>query len=159
MEIVEKISQILVEKFNLDEAFNDCFIVEIELKPNNNLFVYMDCDGALDFAKCQKISRYLESHLDTNGWLTDKYVLEVSSPGLMRPFKYPRQYIKNIGREINVTLLDKTSKAGLLKLADEEKITLEYEAVILEGKKKKKVTQTTEINYSEIEKTLVKITF
>jgi ribosome maturation factor RimP len=159
MELVDKIAQILVEKFNTDEAFNDCFIVEIELKPGNNLFVYMDCDGALDFAKCQRISRYLESHLDANGWLTDKYVLEVSSPGLMRPFKFPRQYVKNIGRVVNVTLLDTTSKTGLLKLADEEKITIEYEAIILDGKKKKKVMQATEINYSDISKTLVKISF
>jgi ribosome maturation factor RimP len=159
MELTEKIAQILEEKFSLDETFNDCFIVEIELKPGNNLFVYMDCDGALDFAKCQRISRYLESHLDANGWLTDKYVLEVSSPGLMRPFKFTRQYIKNIGREVTVTLLDKTTQSGLLKLADEEKITLEFEAIILEGKKKKKVMQTTDFFYPNILKTLVKIIF
>jgi len=86
MEITERIAQLLEEKYSTDEAFADCFNVEIELKPGQKLYVFADSDTGMTFEKCQKLSRFLESHLDTNGWLGDKYLLEVSSPGIGRPF-------------------------------------------------------------------------
>ena len=159
MEITERIAQLLEEKYAADEAFADCFTVDIELKPGQKLSVFADSDSGMTFEKCQKISRYLESFLDAHGWLGDKYVLEVSSPGVGRPLKFPRQYRNNTGRTVTVTLTDKTQHTGTLKTADDNQIVLSQTTVEKEGKKKKEVVVETLIPYEKIEKTIVKIKF
>ena len=159
MELTEKIGQLLEEKYTTEEAYADCYTVEIELKPGNKLNVFIDCDSGMTFEKCKRLSRYLESHIDTNGWLGEKYVLEVSSPGIGRPLRFTRQYLKNIGRNLEVTLADKTKVEGLMKSADDQKIVLTYEVVEKEGKKKIKKQVETEITYEQIEKAIVQIAF
>ena len=160
MELIERINQLLEEKYSTDEAFNDCFTVELELKPNQRLYVFADSDSGFSFEKCQKLSRYLESHLDTNGWLGEKYLLEVSSPGIERPLKFPRQYKNNIGRTLAVTLLDKTTQhTGAIQAADEEKVVLVHTVIERDGKKKKEVVVETPIPYDQIEKALIKLGF
>lgn len=157
MELTERIAQLLTDKYATDEMFADCFTVEIELKPGNNLNVFADSDSGMTFEKCQKLSRFLEHLIDENGWLGEKYVLEVSSPGITRPLKFTRQYIKNVGRNFEVTLTDKTVVAGLLKSADDDKIVVTFEVVEKDGKKKIKKQVESEIPYSNIEKAVVKI--
>ena len=159
MEITERISNLLEEKYATDEAFADCFTVDVELKPGQKLFVFADSDSGLTFEKCQKLSRYLESHLDTNAWLGDKYLLEVSSPGIGRPFKFLRQYLNNAGRNVEVTLKDKTRQTGLLKTADETQVVLFQKVIEKEGNKKKEVEVETAIPFEQIEKTIVKLAF
>lgn len=159
MEVTERIEQLLDAKYAGDEQFADCFTVEVELKPGNKLNVFLDSDSGLTMDKCQKISRYLESHLDAHGWLGDKYTLEVSSPGLSRPFKFPRQYRNNLGRMVVVTLLDKSQRSGILKAADDQQITLLETIVEKEGKKKKQIDVETLIPFDQIEKTIVKPVF
>jgi ribosome maturation factor RimP len=159
MEVSARIAQLLEEKYATDEAFNDCFTVDIELKPGNRLFVFADSDSGMSFEKCQKISRYLEQFLDANGWLGDKYVLEVSSPGIGRPLKFLRQYRNNIGRNLLVTLLDKTQQEGTLSAAEESQITLKQTVIEREGKKKKEVEVETAIPFEKIEKAVVKLPF
>ncbi len=159
MELTERIAALLDEKYTSDEMFADCFTVEIELKPGNRLNVFMDSDTGLSFERCQKMSRFLESHLDVNGWLTEKYVLEVSSPGIGRPLKFVRQFVKNIGRTVTVTLLDKTQKTGILLAVDDEKITIEYQVKEKIGKKNVVSTVLDVIPFEKIEKTVVKIVF
>ena len=159
MELTERIAQLLDEKYATDEAFADCFTVEIDLKPGNKLFVFADSDSGMTFEKCQKLSRYLEEHLDTNNWLGDKYLLEVSSPGVTRPLQFARQYPRNIGRTLDVTLKDKTKQVGVLTAADETQIVLSQEVIELDGKKKKKVQVETPILLENIEKALVKLAF
>lgn len=159
MEVTERIARLLEEKYATDEHFADCFTVDIELKPGQKLYVFADSDSGMTFEKCQKISRHLESHLDANGWLGDKYLLEVSSPGLGRPFKFLRQYRNNLGRDVEVTLKDKTRQTGLLKAADETQVVILQKVVEREGNKKKEVEKETAIPLEQIEKTIVKLAF
>jgi ribosome maturation factor RimP len=159
MELTERIAQLLEDKYASDEAFVDCFTVEIELKPNQRLYVFADSDSGMTFEKCQKLSRYLESHIDENGWLGEKYVLEVSSPGIARPLKFQRQYARNIGRTLEVTLADKAKLNGRLLSVNDQHIVLTNEVVEKEGKKKIKKTVETPIPFDQIEKAVVKIEF
>jgi ribosome maturation factor RimP len=159
MELTERIAHLLEEKYTTDEAFADCFTVEIALKPGNKLYVFADSDSGLTFEKCQRLSRYLESFLDENGWLGEKYLLEVSSPGIGRPFVFVRQYKNNIGRNLEVVLKDKTRHTGVLSAADDEKMTLSFETVEKEGKKKIKTQVNLPIPYDQIEKAVVKLAF
>lgn len=159
MELTERIARLLDDKFAEDEAFADCFTVEIELKPGNRLNVFLDSDSGMTFEKCQKISRYLESFLDTNDWLGNKYVLEVSSPGIGRPLKFLRQYRNNIGRTVEVTLKEGGREKGQLREADETRVVLLQKVTEKQGKKKKEVEIEKPIAFDQIEKTVIKAVF
>lgn len=160
MDLTEQITQLLEEKYSTDEDFADCFTVDIELKPGQKLNVFADCDSGMTFEKCKKLSRYLESFIDTHGWLGEKYTLEVSSPGISRPLKFVRQYQKNIGRQLEVTQTDKNRLVGLLKTVTDTHIVLSYTVIERDEKKKKKeVEMEAIIPYEQIEKALIKISF
>ncbi|MFN0215931.1 MAG: ribosome maturation factor RimP [Saprospiraceae bacterium] len=159
MELTERIGQLLEEKYRSDEMFADCYTVEIELKPGNKLFIYADCDSGLSLLKCQKLSRHVEHQLDENGWLGETYGIEVSSPGIERPLKFPRQFAKNAGRMLAVKCVDNTEHLATLKSADEAQIVLTQIVVERDGKKKIKKEVETIIPYDQIEKATVKLPF
>ncbi len=160
MELTERIALLLTDKFAEDEAFADCFTVDIELTPSKKLSVFIDSDSGFSFEKCQKISRHLESHIDTNGWLGEKYILEVSSPGIGRPLKFPRQYKNNIGRNLVVTMKEQELPvSGAILSADEQQVILVNTIIEREGKKKKEVVVETPIPYEQIVKAVIKLGF
>lgn len=156
--IEHKIKELLTEKFN-EEDFQDCFLVEIKAHQNKKVEVFVDSDSSLTLDKCRQLSRFLEKHIDEQGWLGEKYTLEVSSPGIGRPLQFQRQYTKNIGRKVEVKLLDGETKSGQLVAADDQAITIEEKLRIKEGKKKKTVVQQTVILFPDIKETKVKISF
>ena len=158
--VEQKIADLLTDKFT-EIDFADFFIVEIKLHPNNKLEVFIDSDSSLPLSKCQKISRYLENHIDEQQWLGEKYVLEVSSPGISRPLTLVRQYKKNIGRKLAIKFLEdgKKKTEGILVDANETACFIEEKIVKKEGKKKKRLTITTEIPYDSIRKAVIKPLF
>lgn len=157
MPVKEQILNLLKQKFE-EEEFNDCFLVELNHN-NAKLEVFVDSDSFINFEKCRKISRYLEKEIDENGWLGEKYILEVSSPGLSRSLVFKRQYIKNIGRNLEVKQKDDTKISGALIKVEEDKIFLEENVWIKEGNKKVDKILTHEIPLESIEKAFVKISF
>ena len=156
--IERKITELLSEKFT-EEDFQDCFLVEIKAHQNKKIEVFVDSDSSLTLDKCRRLSRFLEKHIDEQGWLGEKYTLEVSSPGIGRPLQFLRQYTKNIGRKVDIELLDGETRTGQLISADETSVTIEEKLQIREGKKKKTVIQQTALPLSDIKKTKVKISF
>lgn len=156
--IEEKIEALLNEKFQ-EEEFADCFLIEIKMNKGNWLEVFVDSDSGMDFTKCQRLSRYLEQHIDENNWLGEKYTLEVSSPGIGRPLVFARQYPRNLGRTLEVTLQDGSLKEGTLKTVNPESIILEWEHKYKEGKKTIKEMVQAVIPYAHIQKAVVKISF
>ncbi|MEL7117871.1 MAG: hypothetical protein AAFO07_00465 [Bacteroidota bacterium] len=158
MEIENTIAELLEEKYK-EEEFADCFTVEVKHHANNKLEVFVESDSGMTFKKCSRLSRYLESYLDTEGWLGEKYTLEVSSPGVGRPLIHWRQYPLNIGRKVEVSMLEGADKEGILVAVDDKSITLEEKVRIKEGKKKKTELIKTVIPIDHIKKTIVKVSF
>jgi ribosome maturation factor RimP len=160
MNIVENIEKLLQTKFEEPE-FQDCFLIEINLSGKNTLEVFVDGDAGIDLLRCRALSRYLESFIDEHQWLGEEYTLEVSSPGVGRPLKFARQYARNIGRSLEVTLLDDSVTEGELQevRGENEIIVLTQEIKVKEGKKNVKQTLETEIPISGIKQAIVKINF
>ncbi len=153
-----KIEALVLEKFE-EEGWKDCFIVEIKHDSTNKLSVFIDSDSSMSFDKCRKVSRHIEAVLDEELWMGEKYTLEVSSPGVGRPLKLPRQYVKNIGRNLAIRLTDDKKDEGELKSVEENGITIEKQVVIKEGKKKRKEMVSVAIAFEEIAEAKVKISF
>lgn len=159
--MIEEKTRDLLEKKYEEADYQDCFTVEVKYNTaNKKLQVFVDSDSGMTFRKCQRISRYLESFIDEENWLGEKYTLEVSSPGVDRPLLLPRQYRKNLGRRLEVDIKEekKTQKGELIK-ADDEKIILAFQKTRKQGKKKIKEDVELEIPYDQIEKAIVKISF
>ena len=131
-------------------------LVYIKIKPTNNFKIYIDADGGLPLEKCIKINRALYKQMEEMGLYPDgDFSLEVSSPGIDEPLKLIRQYIKNVGRFIEVVKLDETRLEGKLLEANEEKISIE----ITEGKGKKMTINQLEVSISDIKQTKVQVKF
>ncbi|TXF89552.1 hypothetical protein FUA23_10130 [Neolewinella aurantiaca] len=154
----EHVTNMLEEMFATSEDFTDCFIVDVK-QTTVKLEIFVDADSDMTFRKCQQISRFVEAYLDEEQPLGEKYTLNVSSPGVDRPLKFKRQYVKNIGRKMKVTTNEGEDHEGQMIAADDEKITLEAKVRVKEGKRKKTVVQQTEIAYADIKKAKVKISF
>jgi ribosome maturation factor RimP len=153
----ETIANLLEEKFQEPE-FADCFLVDIN-QSNKRLEVFVDSDSGMSFKKCQQLSRHLEAYLDEEKPLGENYVLEVSSPGVKRPLKFWRQYPRNVGRKVEVTMQNKDKHTGTLVEVTPSAITLEEKVRRKEGKRKVTEMVRTELPYDEIAKTIVKISF
>lgn len=149
--LIEKIQAIAEERFK-ETDLSECYIVDIE-QSNTKLDVFIDTDEGVKFWQCQKLSRAIEAYLDESLALGEKYTLEVSSPGIKRPLKFKRQYPRNIGRKLEITLKDRTKIKGKLTEVKEDLIIVESK-----GAKKRDIIVNT-INFDDIEKTKVMISF
>ena len=131
---------------------SDKFVVEIKVKAGNRITVLLDSDTHITIDDCVAVTRHIESAFSRE---TEDYDLTVSSAGIDQPYKLLRQYIKNIGREVEVTLADGSVFAGKLIAADMDKI-----AVYSKTKAKKVETEETrEIPFNEIKQTKEIISF
>jgi ribosome maturation factor RimP len=154
----EHITKMLEDMFATSEDFADCFVVDVN-QTNVRLEIFVDADSGITFPKCQRISRFVEAYLDEEQPLGDKYTLNVSSPGVDRPLKFHRQYVKNVGRNLKVKTTAGEEHEGKMIVADDEAITLEAKVRIKDGKRKKTIVQQTKIAYADINKATVKISF
>ena len=134
----EKI-QLLLEEVLSD----DLFIVDITVGLGNAISVSVDSDAGISVGECVQISRHIESSLDRE---IEDFSLEVTSPGLSLPLKVVRQYLKNIGREVEVVTNSGEKQKGVLKSANSEGFELEF---VVKGKVDGiKVEETKTLTYS-----------
>ena len=139
------ISKELVQNLIEEKLAGDVFIVDIHISTGNAISVQLDGDNGLSIDQCVAFSRQIEHNLDRE---VEDFELEVSSPGLTQPFKVLRQYLKNIGREVEIATVDGDKHSGILKQADENGITLEETRRERVEGKKKKVTVTEDLQFS-----------
>lgn len=77
------------------------------------LRIYIGHRDGITVDHCAKVSRDLGTLLDADNVMQDEnYILEVSSPGLDRPFKTIQDYRRNIGRFVRATLREPLESLG-----------------------------------------------
>lgn len=95
------------------------------------LRVYIDKEGGITVDDCEIISRRLSEWLDKEDFIADSYIMEVSSPGLGRPLKKEKDFIRSLGDEVEVKLYKARNKQkeyrGVLKAYDKDTVTLAIE--------------------------------
>lgn len=155
MEFKKRIEELLNEFL---ENREDLFLVDMKISAGDDITVILDGDNGVTLQDCLDASRAIEFNMDRE---EHDFSLQVMSAGLSEPMSSPRQYRKNLGREIEVLLNDSSKIEGELAKADDEKITLilRYRKPKDIGKGKVDVEEEKEIPYSEIKKALVIIKF
>ena len=94
------------------------------------LRIFIDKNGGVTLNDCENVSRQLSAVLDVNDLVREAYVLEVSSPGMDRPFKTDQDYQKSIGRTVRISyeVDGKILHAiGLLKDVDNNSLTVQQQ--------------------------------
>ena len=95
------------------------------------LRAYIDKEGGIAVDDCEVISRMLGEWLDKEDFIDESYILEVSSPGLGRPLKKEKDFIRSMGKDVDVRLyrqIDKQKEfTGALSAYDENTVTLTME--------------------------------
>lgn len=136
-------------------AGTDIFLVRMKIKPTNNIKLYLDADDGFPISKSSSVNRQLRKAIDESGLFPEgDYSLEVSSPGIDEPLLFHRQYVKNVGRTLELTLSDGSVQTGMLKEVSEVQITLEVSV-----NPKKKETKMVAIPFESIKQAIVQITF
>ena len=141
---------------DLLQNYPDVFLVDVWIKPTNNIRVAVDADAGLPIERCVSINRALYKIIEEEGLYPDgDFSLEVSSPGLDEPLKMHRQYVKNINRSVEVLQLDGKVTEGILTSVNENEIEV---AETIGKNKKKEVVQHT-IPFLNIKSTKIQIKF
>jgi ribosome maturation factor RimP len=146
-----------IEEFvrNLIETRENLFLIEVKITPANKVTVLLDGDNGVTIDDCTKVNKALYKFIEENNLFGGDFSLEVSSAGVDKPLKLLRQYKKNIGRKVKVTLIDGGIVEGKLTDVTTEDITIEEKT----GKGNKIIMNKTTILFNQIKDTTVLITF
>ena len=100
LEKIKRISESIAETLNYE-------LVDVEfLKENSDYYlrIYIHKENGVNLDDCQKMSELLSERLDIEDPIDVSYYLEVSSPGLDRPLKTDRDFERNLGKDIDISL-------------------------------------------------------
>ena len=88
----------IIEKYQFE-------LVDVEYVKEGGSFylrAYIDKEGGITVNDCELVSREANDLLDAEDFIEDSYIFEVSSPGLGRPLKKEKDYIRSMGKELEI---------------------------------------------------------
>ena len=112
-------------------------VLAVELSGPERFTVYIDHTTGVDHALCERVTSLLRGYLD-------RYTVDVSSPGIERPLRTPAHFRNAVGRKVAIrtetdiggrkkfrgTVADAEQNAVALEVADHERVTIPYEAIV-----------------------------
>ena len=152
-----KVLELIDERFA--ELDNGLFLVDLTISKTNQINIEIDKHiGGVSVKDCMAVSRNVEHNLDRE---EADFELHVSSAGIDRPLRVLAQYVKNIGRGVELLMNDGTELEGVLKAATETEIEIETSRIEkIEGKKKKEtIVEQLVLPLNKIKETKIVITF
>jgi ribosome maturation factor RimP len=154
--IIKMITKEKIQNLVEEVLSDDQFIVDITVGAANQISVSVDSDAGISIGECVQISRHIENSLDRE---TEDFSLEVSSPGLSLPLKVVRQYLKNIGREVEVVTTEGEKQKGILRSAHQAGFEIEIVAKEKVDGAKVEVTKTLAYDFDQIKTVKIVISF
>jgi len=133
------------------------FLIDFTVGGDNTIKVVLDGDKGVSLQDCMDVSRAIEHNLDRE---EEDFSLEVASAGAASPMRLPRQYTKNIGRQLKVRTNGQELEGTLVETS-ENNITLEWKAREPKptGKGKVTVQKREQIAFSDIQEAKVILKF
>jgi ribosome maturation factor RimP len=138
-----------IQEFVTSE-FPDVFIVEARLEERKHPFLSLkiDTDRGISLVECTRIGREVRGIIEEEALLAQPYHLEVSSPGVGQPLQLHRQYVQNIGRNLEVLKTDGEVWKGIIKAVEADHLILG--PLSMKGKKKGKPKPNSSISEDTI---------
>ena len=123
----EAMAQPIIDQFGFE-------LVDVEyVKEAGNWYLrfYIDKEGGITVDDCEAVSRIFSDKLDELDFIEDAYIMEVSSPGLGRPLKKEKDYVRSMGKEVEIRTYRPINKEkefyGILSAYDESSVTITTE--------------------------------
>lgn len=123
----ENLIQPILDRMNFE-------LVDVEyVKEGGTMYLraYIDKEGGITVLDCEAVAREMNDLLDAEDFIEESYIFEVSSPGLGRPLKKEKDYVRNMGKEVEIRTYRAINKSkefyGFLKAYDKESVTIENE--------------------------------
>ena len=93
------------------------------------LRAYIDKPGGITVNDCEAVAREMNEILDAEDFISDSYIFEVSSPVLGRALKKEKDYVRNIGKDVEIRTYRSINRCkdfcGVLKAYDAITVTIE----------------------------------
>lgn len=93
------------------------------------LRAYIDKEGGITVNDCEAVARRMNDLLDEEDYIEESYVFEVSSPGLGRPLKKEKDYIRSMGKDVEIRTYRAVNRQkefiGALKAYTDDTVTIE----------------------------------
>lgn len=123
----EKLLEPMMEEYGFE-------LVDVEyVKEGSNWYLraYIDKEGGITVDDCELVSRRMSVLLDEKDYVEGSYIFEVSSPGLGRLLKKEKDYVRSLGKDIEIRTyraIDKEKEFyGVLKSYDDKTVTIEMD--------------------------------
>ena len=152
--IYKKVQSLIENYLSENEKF---FLVSLNFSSSNHIEVLIDSFSGINISDCITLNRYIENGLNRD---EEDFSLKVSSAGLTEPFKVFKQYEKNIGKKVKVQLNNGNVLKGKMVGADSKKgLLLEIKKREKKGKQNLVIKESLNINFKEISKTSIILSF
>ena len=117
----------IVEQFGFE-------LVDVEYVKEGGIWYlrgYIDKPGGITINDCEAVSRQFSDRMDEEDFIPDSYVMEISSPGLDRPLRKPKDFERSIGKEVEIRTYRPVDHCkefvGTLVSCDDDTVTVETE--------------------------------
>ncbi len=107
-------------------------LVDVEYVKEGGVFylrAFIDKEGGITVNDCEAVAREMNVLLDEKDFIPDSYTFEVSSPGLGRPLKKEKDYVRNMGQEVEIRTYRAINRSkefyGLLTAYDKDSVTID----------------------------------
>ena len=137
----EQLLMPILEKRNFE-------LVDVEYVKEGSIWylrAYIDKEGGITVNDCEDVAREMNPLLDELDYIEGSYTFEVSSPGLGRPLKKEKDYIRNKNKQIEIrtyrpishrkefegVLMDYSDKTVTIRTEDGEDLTFEKQDIAL----------------------------
>jgi len=109
-------------------------LVDVEFVKEGGIWylrAYIDKEGGITVNDCEAVAREMNEILDREDYVEESYTFEVSSPGLGRPLKKEKDYVRSMGKELEIRTYRAINREkefyGILKAYDDNTVTIETE--------------------------------
>ena len=113
-------------------------LVDVEYVKEGSIFylrAYIDKEGGITENDCEAVAREMNVLLDEKDYISDSYTFEVSSPGLGRPLKKEKDYVRNMGKEVEIRTYRAINRCkefyGILTAYDKDSVTIDADGELL----------------------------
>ncbi|MFA5146400.1 MAG: ribosome maturation factor RimP [Candidatus Omnitrophota bacterium] len=128
MDVIDRVKE-LIAKYLEENAIELVEITYRREQPGMVLRLLVDKEGGITIAECEELNNHLSEALDKEDIISDRYLLEVSSPGLDRPMKTDRDFERAMGKVLDITTYeridDRKTHEGKLVGMDRENVVIE----------------------------------
>lgn len=151
----EKVTRLLHEAL---KEHPHLFLIDMDIAIDNKIAIVIDGDQGVRVEDCIAISRAIEHNLDRE---QEDFSLDVLSAGVSRPLSMPRQYKKNLGRNLKLKTTQGQTIEGKITHTTDTQVTLEWKAREPKpvGKGKVTVQKQAVLPYTDITEAKVMVTF